>query len=85
MHPRSLENNVQDSRHLDTSGDCRATYDTNKTQAHVELEVSEGVFRFTYVADAVRLPEDKRAPAFGRGWKITGGYETDRRVATSMH
>jgi hypothetical protein len=69
-------------RELDTSGDCRVTYNANKTQAHVELEISEGVFRSTYVADAVPSPEDKDAPAFGTGWKVTYGYETNRRVAT---
>jgi hypothetical protein len=55
----AMKINVEAYRHdLDVSGDCHVTYKANKTEAHVELEVSEGVFRFTYVADAVRLPED---------------------------
>jgi len=70
----------KEGRDVKAGGDCRVTYNANKTHAHIELEASEGVFRFTYIADAVRLPDT--GGGWGKGWKITGGYETDRRVAT---
>jgi hypothetical protein len=72
--------NSKEGRDVKAGGDCHVTYNANKTQAHIELEASEGVFRFTYIADAVRLPD--KGDGWGKGWKITGGYETDRRVAT---
>ena len=76
----SAEAYRKEGRDIKAGGDCHVTYNANKTQAHIELEASEGVFRFTYIADAVRSPDI--GDGWGNGWKITGGYETDRRVAT---
>jgi len=76
----SAEAYSKEGRYINAGGDCHVTYNANKTQAHIELEASEGVLRITYIADAVRLPDI--GDGWGNGWKITGGYETDRRVAT---
>src|SRR5450830_1584412 len=48
----SAEAYRKEGRDIKAGGDCHVTYNANKTQAHIELEASEGVFRFTYIADA---------------------------------